>query len=366
VRPRHGRVLAGVCAAVGRATNTDPLLWRVIIGVLSVFGIGIVLYLTAWLLTPAEGDTASPLEALFGRGHSSTSTGLTIALAVIAVVFIGGLTDSFVLAVAAAAGLVVVAIAANPRGQVPRPMQAAPPPAQAPALTEPGGYQPPFAPHGPYAGPPPPVPATKEIRPKREPSRLGRLIFGLGLLALGLIGAADLAGVAVPGVVYVLIPLTIVGVGLIVGAWLGRARGHIFSGLLLCLLLPVVANNADYDRTYHPGTVTWTPQTVTEISDSYDHRFGEATLDLSGVDFTGHEVNTAVDISFGDLRVIVPDNVDVIVDSDVSLGDANIFDRTTSGAGVNQTFRDDGPDGPGGGTLTIHLQVKFGHAEVTR
>jgi hypothetical protein len=245
-------------------------------------------------------------------------------------------------------------------------MQAAPPPGQAPFPTEQAGYQPPFAPHGPYAGPPPPVPVIKEIRPKREPSRLGRLILGVGLLALSLLGTADLAGVPVPGVVYVVVALSVVGLGLIVGAWVGRARGYIATGLLLCLLLPIVSHNSSYDRTYHPGTVGWTPLTVAEISDSYDHRFGDATLDLSKVDFNGHDVRTTADISFGELRVIVPENVDVVVDSDVNLGDANIFDHSTSGAGVNQTFNDNGPDGPGGGTLRIRLLVKFGHAEVTR
>src|SRR6185437_427966 len=28
VRPVHGRMFAGVCAGFGRATNTDPVLWR--------------------------------------------------------------------------------------------------------------------------------------------------------------------------------------------------------------------------------------------------------------------------------------------------------------------------------------------------
>ena len=28
-RPRHGRYVAGVCGALGRATNTDPVLWRI-------------------------------------------------------------------------------------------------------------------------------------------------------------------------------------------------------------------------------------------------------------------------------------------------------------------------------------------------
>src|SRR5437764_14019986 len=56
VRPTkgRGRVLAGVCAASGRATNTDPVLWRVLIAVLSlVGGIGVLVYLVGWLFIPA-------------------------------------------------------------------------------------------------------------------------------------------------------------------------------------------------------------------------------------------------------------------------------------------------------------------------
>ncbi|HEX2772291.1 MAG TPA: PspC domain-containing protein, partial [Micromonosporaceae bacterium] len=54
VRPREGRYLAGVCAAIGRATNTDPVLWRVLLAVLGFFGgIGILLYVAAWLIIPA-------------------------------------------------------------------------------------------------------------------------------------------------------------------------------------------------------------------------------------------------------------------------------------------------------------------------
>jgi len=203
-------------------------------------------------------------------------------------------------------------------------------------------------------------------RPKREPSRLGRLIFGIALLALGMLGIADLAGVPVPGVFYVAAALAIVGVGLVVGAWFGRARGYIAIGIILSLLLPIVSDEGHRDRTVRPGSVSWTPLTAAEISDSYNHRFGDATLDLSNVDFNGHDVDIDVGISFGELRVIVPDKVDVTVDSDVNLGDAQVFGQDSSGAGVEQTFRDDGADGAGGGSLHIRLHVSFAHAEVDR
>ena len=77
----RGPLLAGVCAAIGRATNTDPVLWRVLLAVLGFFGgIGILVYLMAWLIIPAEGDTASPVESMLGRGRSSMSP-LTVIVA---------------------------------------------------------------------------------------------------------------------------------------------------------------------------------------------------------------------------------------------------------------------------------------------
>ncbi|MFD2765730.1 PspC domain-containing protein [Micromonospora eburnea] len=90
VRPRDGRYLAGVCAAIGRATNTDPVLWRVILAVLGFFGgVGILVYVTAWLLIPSEGDTASPVESMLGRGRSSMSPVTVIVLSIVVAVGFG-------------------------------------------------------------------------------------------------------------------------------------------------------------------------------------------------------------------------------------------------------------------------------------
>ena len=81
VRPVSDRKVAGVCAALGRATGTDALLWRVVLAVLVVFaGAGLVLYALGWVLIPAEGDEASALEALVGSSRSSLSRVPTVLL----------------------------------------------------------------------------------------------------------------------------------------------------------------------------------------------------------------------------------------------------------------------------------------------
>ncbi|MFV2021894.1 PspC domain-containing protein [Micromonospora sp. LOL_023] len=97
VRPRNGRYLAGVCSAIGRATNTDPILWRVLLAVLGFFGgIGILVYLVVWLATPSEGDSTSPVEGMLGRGQSSMSPVTVLLLGILAaVMFAFIVTDSF-------------------------------------------------------------------------------------------------------------------------------------------------------------------------------------------------------------------------------------------------------------------------------
>src|SRR5256714_6000429 len=61
VRPNRGRVMAGVCAAIGRATNTDPVLWRgVFSGLAPARRGGILVFLVASLALPSRGGNSPP------------------------------------------------------------------------------------------------------------------------------------------------------------------------------------------------------------------------------------------------------------------------------------------------------------------
>jgi phage shock protein PspC (stress-responsive transcriptional regulator) len=54
-RPRHGRVIAGVCAAIGNRFGISPFLVRVIFLVSMLLpGPQILIYLAGWLLIPNE------------------------------------------------------------------------------------------------------------------------------------------------------------------------------------------------------------------------------------------------------------------------------------------------------------------------
>ncbi|MFI7548333.1 PspC domain-containing protein [Micromonospora sediminimaris] len=456
VRPREGRYLAGVCAAVGRATNTDPVLWRVLLAVLGFFGgVGILVYVAAWLIIPGEGDTASPIESMLGRGRSSMSPVTVIVLGVVVAVGFGFVvTDAFRAVLLGAAILVGGALLLNRQQREARPESAVPgtpdagvgaspppPPGPVPPVSYPGPtaypaaypefgrtttvappvfhpagptsgvpsapsvpggpeeptmqlptasawptsaaaagpavtpptYRPPFAPHGPYAGPPkvapPPPPKSKPPRKPRERSALGAVTFSLIFVALGLVGVLDLLDVFEIGAsAYFAAALAVIGLGLLVGTWFGRARWLIALGLVTAAALAVVTVVESYDRVRGvDGAVTWAPTSHRDLAVRYEQSFGDAVLDLRAIDFDQQETEITVAINFGEATVVLPPNVDVTAVTQVTAGDANVLGQRTQGMDNRPVdVVDLGPDGAGGGKLRLNLHVNAGHMEVTR
>lgn len=426
VRPLQGRYAAGVCAALGRATRTDPVLWRVVLAVLLCFmGIGALLYLAIWLLTPEEGDTASPIEAVLGRGRSSMSPVMVTLLGLVVVfllililprplyLVLGGLTALAALLLISRSGAGYPPAPAAPPptsptgsgaptgpapGSAPTPAPgpaaptaAPPPPTLAPpaALAPPGtrppapappsppaaagdpagtGYRPPFAPYGPFAGPaasaspaPPPAP-----RPPRERSSLPALIFFAALVVLGVLGMLDLTGVlGVPAAGYLAAALAVIGAGLVTGAWLGRARTLIALGVVLALALPAVHALGSWEAPENVGDLTWVPQNQAELTDDYALSFGSGHLDLRQVDFAEREREVTVRISFGEMQVRLPPEVAVEATVHSQFGDATVLGRSHDGISEG-TVSDPGSGDPAHGTLRLNLYVSFGDMDVRR
>ncbi len=410
VRPAQGRMLAGVCAAVGRATNTDPVLWRVLFAVLTLAGgVGLLAYVLGWLLIPAEGDTGSPVEALLGRGRSSTSPVLVIIVGIIAAIALGsvlyhGLRSAAILLAIILGAIILISRGGNgsrpvppvdptmPVGGLPDdltavvppppPTWAAAPPVGVPVPTgQPAGYRPPFAPHGPYAAtsrypypglaqtPPPVAPPPPPVQPVpvRTRSRLGRFTLSLGVLVLGVLAIVDVAGARVPFVVYGGSVLAVVGLGLLIGAWFGRARWLIPLGVVLALVLAVglAPHNPKLGR--GGGDVVLVPTSVDQLGSSYHQNFGDFTMDLRKVDFTGANKEIQITMNAGDLTILLPPRVDTTVHAKVNLGDATVFGDKWGGIGSPEhAVVDNDTDGVGGGTLVLDIQLKAGNLGVHR
>jgi phage shock protein C len=68
LRPREGRMVAGVCAGLAAYFGVDVNLVRLAFGVFTVFyGLGALIYVLAWLVLPEEGEGGSILESFVGR-----------------------------------------------------------------------------------------------------------------------------------------------------------------------------------------------------------------------------------------------------------------------------------------------------------
>jgi phage shock protein C len=69
IRPRTGRIVAGVCAGLADYIGVDVNLVRLAFAVLTIFGIapGVLGYLIAWVVIPEEGETSSIAESYLKR-----------------------------------------------------------------------------------------------------------------------------------------------------------------------------------------------------------------------------------------------------------------------------------------------------------
>jgi phage shock protein PspC (stress-responsive transcriptional regulator) len=73
VRPREGRMVAGVCAGIGEYLGIDANIIRVVFAALTIFsiGAGALVYLIAWAVVPEEGEKKSIAENYLDKSKKS-------------------------------------------------------------------------------------------------------------------------------------------------------------------------------------------------------------------------------------------------------------------------------------------------------
>lgn len=358
VRHPDDKVVGGVCAAFGRYTGTDPVLWRVTIAALALFGgAGIALYVLGWLLVPRIDQPASFVERRLRRPDRTVSVGGVILLFVIALVVLGLLDNS--------AGLAVLAVIAGLAYLVSRERA--------------GGGVPPVAGEGPWAptgvtssyGVPPFAPSPTAYVPAapRPRSPLGAITVSAAVLVAGLLAllnALDVDGITTPRVLAA--ALLVVGAGLIIGAFWGRARWLIAVGIVLAVVLaPIAALDGRVGNGV--GERTWVPTAGSVPAQGYRLTAGEVVLDLRRLD-PGDLSSLKVELGLGELLVLVPSDLRVEVDTDLGIGELQESTGTADRAigGVTRVDEDEllsvGP--ATGRVLDLQLEVGVGEIEVRR
>ena len=377
LRSSSDRYVAGVAGGLGRYTGLDPVIFRVVLAVLAVFGgTGIVLYLAAWLVRPEDNGRPAGIDRMLrrpsGERRSAAAVVVGIVAAAILVAIIADGDDHVVVTLLVLGGLAFLVarqgLPSGPDGPAVDPSwtPAGAGPAAAASATEAGEPTwPAYSPDTPPAWPSysSDAPAAWTPPPPRPPSFLTPLTISTMLIVTGVAVALDRADVLDIGVTGMLATLLVItGVGLLVATRYGRARGLLPVGLVLALAT-AASTVGDIPLDEGVGEQTWTPRTVAELEAEYRHGVGEAELDLSRLaDFQGTE-RVAVTLGVGELKVVVPDGVDLDIRAEADAGAIRIFGETADGRHAElRTVRNE----PGTDRLVLDLDVTLGEVEVDR
>ncbi|HEU4916554.1 MAG TPA: PspC domain-containing protein [Acidimicrobiia bacterium] len=386
VRPSEGRIVAGVAQGLANRYDLPVLLLRIVfVALIFAGGLGLGLYAAGWFLIRAEDEAETPARRIFS-GASGWRSWIGIGLIFIAALI---LLDNFTFlsgGMVWAVALLVVGVLLY-TGDLPRLVRnpdgtggddkdgvqqvtttetsetSSTDAAVASSLvttTRSGtdsGEGPP-----PTPTPTPPVFPPAAPRP-RETSYLGRITIGVLLVGLGILAILD----NIPGIPiepqprhYVALALTIVGLGLIVGGFVGRARWLIIPAAILIptlLFSPAFEyewTNENFDRTYSPDIFE-------ELEESYALEVGNLMIDLTDLPWSGEEVDLTVSVDAGNLEILLPPGVGLEGEANVDVGRVAAFGRESSGLGSpGLTFDNPGPRG----TVNLDAEVDLGNIDI--
>lgn len=369
-RASSGRMIAGVAEGISRRTGIWSGWIRAAFVLLAVAGgLGIAAYLAGWALIRADNEPTTIAERFFVRTTSMGSwigVGLIFLAILILLDNVRFLSGGLIWAV----GLLTVGFLLY-TGDLPRLIKESSQPQEgAQPVKQPASTIEPASPEGGsdyvYTPPPPPPPQptpTPPILPV-EHSILGRLTFGVMLLALAVLAILDntTSLVAPEPRHYVALGMTILGLGLLVGALAGRARWLIVVGTLAVPILvasPALEYNfGDWDR----GTVYVSPTDFEQLPLTYSQGVGELVIDLTGLDWNGEAVSIDASLQIGELRIIVPEDIAVSGLAEGSIGQVEFDGDVSSGFNPDLLFEADGS----AGVLELHASIGIGHLAIDR
>jgi phage shock protein PspC (stress-responsive transcriptional regulator) len=380
------RVIGGVAGGIADYLNVDPLLVRAsFVGLMIFGGAGLVLYVVAWLLIPSERD-ASIVQDWFA--WLATRLGRRVAVVGLALVGLGvfwvsseaqpcmmdletgqsfgscgggfrwlGGFEPVDLRNAALLAVVVIVIGfvvlrwrevSDRRSTIATGSSGSPPAAGAGAVAP---------------GPVDHWVAHQPVRPPAIPrpgSPLGWYMLGATSVSIGALAAIGNApGLRVGPGQYFGAALAVLGLGLVVGAWWGRARPLILLGILT-LPMGLTASFLNVPLDGGLGEQMFHPTTVGELHPEYRLTGGEVYLDLTDVTST-EPITLGASVGVGRVVVLVPDEARLIIDARVAGGRLSLLGGRQVGTSLADRIERSAGTGP---LLVLTLETGLGEVVV--
>jgi phage shock protein PspC (stress-responsive transcriptional regulator) len=398
-REPEEKKLSGVCGGLADYFGLDPTVVRlavVVIGFATGFA-GVVAYIVATFVIPLRPEdvprTLAPPGSL--SAGTSKSNGLLIALLVATLlVIVGGrwswwwfeapLVGLTLLAIGvwlllsrderpseeisptsatwSAGGTTLVGEAASARDQIDDPWTTVSSSESDDSAGPRGEVPPPVPPWGPTS-PPPSLPSEPTSAQGFPAAMLALLLIVAGIVAL--CAVLDVWDVSFQNALG--IGLLVIGGGLVVGAWRGRARPLLALGLPALGVL-VCADTIDLPLDAGTGERRIEVTTMTELrqlDDTHELLAGELEIDLTHAPLGRPGAPTptlTADVGLGNVIVRLPPDVTADIDMDVGAGSVQVDGEDEGGIDVERSLILDGE--PGGGQITLDLHVGLGEVEV--
>ncbi|WP_460306305.1 PspC domain-containing protein [Actinocorallia aurea] len=415
-RGAEGRLVAGVCAGLGRYTRIDPLVFRIGWGVLVFLTwTAIPLYILAAVLMAEPDGGPGVVERSRRRAVAGSAVlsllGIALAGGVVLDVIVSGTTGGLDAGVLGSLMiLLLIGMIAQTRGvdlveaarTLPDGLRGEPlsplPVAEAPAETSGGtgtgmgtgstGTWIDLATLRPVPADPGLIvdlgaarPRTadvktrsaKPVRPAGATSPSPRKHTGKWLTVITLVLAATAAGAVNSSPLgqdhlqqlSLSAALAVVGLGLVTGTWFGRPRGLVGVGALLSVALLTSAATTELPPGSRFGDVEWRPVDP-KSTQPYRIVAGNGTLDLTTLALgPGTRYRVEAKLGLGGIRIVLPAHARVELHAATNLGDITVEKKINSGprARVDQVLDGSGPNPP---VLEVHVKGMVGDVEVVR
>lgn len=316
-RPRLTRstsdsIIGGVAGGLGRHLNVDPLAIRITFVILSFAGgLGILVYLACLVFIPSDDPAAPPVR--WGVARIAGVGLLTVAaISILSPHWLWGPELMILLA----AGVILYLL----------------------------------------------IRVVRDDGASHISGIAARIAIGIVLLALAVGGfAAAAAGSALGGGIVIAGLIIACGIGLVGGAFRGGARWLIAPAVVLALpLAAVAATDLDVRGTW--GDRTFRPATVAELGDGYEMGVGSMRIDLRDLELPPGRTELPLQLGVGEIQVLVPDDMCVTSDGNVSLGAVDVGDGEEGGVDVD--VHDRRTVDPGVRYLHLAVDLGVGHLVV--